>query len=523
MPVIFEKSIKGRRGVGLPRSDVPVGAAIPEKYRRVSPLDLCELSELDVVRHFTALSRRNYGVDTGFYPLGSCTMKYNPKICEKVAALDGFAGLHPMLARLPGGHRFVQGALAVMYELEALLCRVNGMDAFTLQPMAGAQGELTGLAVIAAYHRKNGGGRTEVLIPDEAHGTNPSSAAAAGYEVKTAPTDPATGLLDIGQLEAAISDRTAAVMMTNPNTLGLFNPRVREIAEAAHSRGALMYYDGANLNAIMGKFRPGDGGFDAMHVNLHKTFGTPHGGGGPGSGPVGVKKFLEPFLPVPRVVRKPGGLEGDDGGGVDGIAGQTVGIANGRAINTSGDFYALDRGGYPDSIGPVAPFYGNFAVCLKAYTYILTLGGKGLAEVSEQAVLNANYVMHSLKNHYDAPYPRTCMHECVLTAKRQMERGVKAADVAKALIDRGIHPPTVYFPLVVKEALMIEPTETESKETLDAFIAAMIEIAQAAQTDPESLHRAPVSTPIGRLNEAKAARDMDVAFKSKRNDCLTAR
>jgi len=488
MSIIFEKSVPGRRGAGLPKRDVPVDAAIPDRYRRVSPLGLCELSELDVVRHFTALSRLNYGVDTGFYPLGSCTMKYNPKICEKTAALDGFAGLHPMLARLSGGHRFVQGALAVIYELEGLLRRVTGMDAFTLQPMAGAHGEFTGLAVIAAYHRKNGGGRTEVLIPDEAHGTNPASAAAAGYEVKTAPTDPATGLLDIGRLEAAIGEKTAAVMMTNPNTLGLFNPHVKEIAAIAHSRGALMYYDGANLNAIMGRFRPGDGGFDAMHVNLHKTFGTPHGGGGPGSGPVGVKKPLEPFLPVPRVVKKSGDFGGDDSG-----------------------FYALDDD-YPASIGSIAPFYGNFAVCLKAYTYILMHGGKGLAEVSEQAVLNANYVMHALKGHYDAPYPRACMHECVLTAKRQMERGVKALDVAKALIDRGIHPPTVYFPLVVKEALMIEPTETESVETLDAFIAAMVEIAETAQTGPESLHNAPTATPTGRLNEAKAARDMDVAF-----------
>ena len=488
MSIIFEKSIRGRRGAGLPKSDVPVDV-IPDGYRRVSPLGLCELSELDVVRHFTALSRLNYGVDTGFYPLGSCTMKYNPKICEKAAALDGFAGLHPALARLPGGHRFVQGALAVIYELESLLCRVAGMDAFTLQPMAGAHGELTGLAVIAAYHRKNGGGRTEVLIPDEAHGTNPASAATAGYEVKTAPTDPATGLLDVGRLDAAIGERTAAVMMTNPNTLGLFNPRVREIAAIAHSRGALMYYDGANLNAIMGRFRPGDGDFDAMHVNLHKTFGAPHGGGGPGSGPVGVKKFLKPFLPVPRVVKKTGGDDGAPAGG----------------------FYALDDA-YPGSIGPVAPFYGNFAVCLKAYTYILMHGGRGLAEVSEQAVLNANYVMRALMGRYDVPYPRACMHECVLTAKLQAGRGVKAVDVAKALIDRGIHPPTVYFPLVVREAMMIEPTETESKEVLDAFIAAMAEIAETAQTSPESLQNAPVATPTGRLNETKAARDMDVAF-----------
>ncbi|MDR0331051.1 MAG: aminomethyl-transferring glycine dehydrogenase subunit GcvPB [Chitinispirillales bacterium] len=477
--MIFEKSMPGRRGATFPKSDVPIADAIPKQYARTSPLALCELSELDVVRHFTALSKKNYGVDTNFYPLGSCTMKYNPKICEKIAALDGFASLHPMLAQLPGCGGFAQGALAVIHDLENLLCRVTGMDAFTLQPMAGAHGELTGMMIVSAYHRKNGAAKTEVLIPDEAHGTNPSSAAVAGYEVRTVPTDPATGLLDIGAFRGMASEKTAAVMMTNPNTLGLFNPRIKEIAEIAHACGALLYYDGANLNAIMGKFRPGDGDFDVTHVNLHKTFATPHGGGGPGSGPVGVKAFLEPFLPAPRVVKN--------------------------------DFFALD-GNCPDSIGPVAPFYGNFSVCLKAYAYMLMTGGAGLAEVSEQAVLNANYVMRSLSGHYDVPHLKTCMHECVLTAKRQAERGVRAVDIAKALIDKGFHPPTVYFPLVVKEALMIEPTETESKETLDAFINAMIEIAEAAESGPKSLHAAPVSTPVGRLDETKAARDMDVAF-----------
>jgi glycine dehydrogenase subunit 2 len=483
MQIIFEKSIKGRRGVTLPKSDVPA-AVIPEKYARKSQPELCELSELDVVRHFTALSRKNYGVDTNFYPLGSCTMKYNPKICEKIAGMDGFAGIHPMFGRLDmSGASRPYGAMTVTLNLEDLLCRVTGMDAFTLQPMAGAHGEFAGLAIIAAYHRKKGNGKTKtvVLIPDEAHGTNPSTAAVVGYEVKTVPTDPGTGLLDVEAFKAAMNDSVAAVMMTNPNTLGLFNPRIKEIADIAHSHDALLYYDGANLNAIMGKFRPGDGGFDVVHLNLHKTFGTPHGGGGPGSGPVGVKKVLEPFLPTPRLIATgDGGWEFSDG--------------------------------YPDSIGPIAPFYGNFSVCLKAYAYILMMGGRGLTEVSEQAVLSANYIMHSLKDYYDVPFLKTCMHECVLTAKRQMERGVNAADIAKGLIDRGIHPPTVYFPLVVKEALMIEPTETESKETLDEFIAAMIEIAKLAETDPESLKRAPVTTPVGRLNETKAAKDMDVAF-----------
>lgn len=490
MKLIFEKSVKGRRGVTLPKCDVPV-VDIDNAYRRRSAPALCELSELDTVRHFTALSRKNFGVDNGFYPLGSCTMKYNPKICEKTAALPGFANLHPALTKLPNGHKYTQGALAVVYELERLLSSITGMDAFTLQPMAGAHGEFTGMAVIAAYHRKNGNRKTEVLIPDEAHGTNPSSAAVAGYSIKTVPTDPATGLLDICKLKEAISDKTAAVMMTNPNTLGLFNPRIKEIAAIAHEHGALMYYDGANLNAIMGKFRPGDGDFDVVHLNLHKTFATPHGGGGPGSGPIGVKKFLEPFLPAPRVVRQTGGMGG---------------TGNAEHI------YCIDNN-YPDSIGPVAPFFGNFSVYLKAYTYIMMLGGSGLRGVSEQAVLNANYCMHALKGHYDIPYFKTCMHECVVTPSKSMSAaGIKAVDVAKGLIDRGIHPPTIYFPLIVKEAMMIEPTEAESKETLDEFIAAMVDIAGVAASDPDALHRAPVTTPVGRMNETKAAKDMDVAF-----------
>jgi glycine dehydrogenase subunit 2 len=427
-------------------------------------------------------------------------MKYNPKVCEKAAALGGFAGLHPMFAQLPLGPQSAQGAMAVIYGLEQLLCRITGMDAFTLQPMAGAHGEFTGMLLIAAYHRTAGNRKTEVLIPDESHGTNPSSAATAGYEVKTVPTDPATGLLDFEKLAAAINENTAAIMMTNPNTLGLFNPRVKEIAALAHSRGALMYYDGANLNAIMGKFRPGDGDFDVVHVNLHKTFGTPHGGGGPGSGPVGVKKNLAQFLPTPRVIKREGGIwPANDSADIE------------KIIKNHGGFFELS-GDYPDSIGQIAPFYGNFSVCLKAYTYILMLGGKGLTEASEQAVLNANYVMHALKDHYDIPYLKTCMHECVMSAKRQMENDIHAIDIAKGLIDKGFHPPTVYFPLIVKEAIMIEPTETESKETLDSFIEAMIEIAEAAEADPESLHKAPLTTPVGRMNETKAAKDMDVAF-----------
>ena len=513
MQTVFEKSTTGRKGVTLPKCDVPIaaGSAVPDRYRRTHPLNLCELSELDVVRHFTALSRMNFGVDNNLYPLGSCTMKYNPKACERIAALSGFSSIHPMTARLAGGRRYTQGALAIVHDLEWLLCRVTGMDAFTLQPLAGAHGELTGMMLIAAYHRKKGAAKKEVLIPDEAHGTNPASAAAAGFTIRTVPTDPNTGLLDVDKLHEIINDGTAALMMTNPNTLGLFNPRIAEIAEIVHSRGALLYCDGANLNAVMGKFRPGDCGFDVMHVNLHKTFATPHGGGGPGSGPVGVKTFLEPFLPTPRVVR----VNADTGS----VINTDVKTDTGDGINTTTNMsrdarlgYALaPDGDYPDSIGQAAPFYGNFSVCVKAYAYMLMTGGKGLLEVSEQAVLNANYVMHSLLERYDAPYPKTCMHECVLSASRQAEAGVKAADIAKALIDRGFHPPTVYFPLIVKEALMIEPTETEGKEALDAFIGAMSEIAGIAASDPKPLHACPVTTPVGRLDETKAAREMDVA------------
>jgi len=493
MRVIFDKSVKGRTGVTLPVNDVADEIKIPNEYLRESSPDLCELSELDVVRHFTELSTKNYGVDTNFYPLGSCTMKYNPKVCEKIAGLNGFCNIHPMLTTLDGGALMTQGSLEVVYELENLLSEITAMDAFTLQPMAGSHGELTGLMLIAAYHRKKGNDKTEVLIPDEAHGTNPSSAAVAGYSVKSIPTDAATGLLDIEKLKETISAKTAAIMMTNPNTLGLFNPRIKEIADIAHSYDAQLYYDGANLNAIMGKFRPGEGGFDVVHLNLHKTFATPHGGGGPGAGPIGVKMHLEPFLPVSRVIKVK-----ETGGALS--------VQN----NKDGGIFELSDD-YPLSIGKVTPFFGNFSVSLKAYAYILMMGGEGLKKVSEQAVLSANYIMHSLKDHYDAAYLKTCMHECVLTAKRQLQNGVSALDIAKSLIDRGFHPPTIYFPLIVKEAMMIEPTETESKETIDAFINAMIEIARQAQSDPQPLRSAPVSTPIGRLNETKAAKEMNVA------------
>ncbi len=481
MSIIFDKSVPGRTGVRLPRNDVPTTGEIPPAYRRGTELRLCELAEIDVVRHFTELSRRNVGVDNRFYPLGSCTMKYNPKVCERIAALDGFRNLHPLLPQLRRGGMLTQGALAVLYELERMLCEITGMAGFTLQPMAGAHGELTGMMIIAAYHRDHGNAKTEVLIPDEAHGTNPSSAATAGFKVRAVPTNRETGVIDVEALRTMIGDQTAAIMMTNPNTLGIFNDRIAEIAEIAHRYDAQLYYDGANLNATLGRFRPGDAEFDVVHLNLHKTFGTPHGGGGPGAGPVGVRKHLLDYLPISRVVK--------------------------RSDNT----YVLDYD-YPKSIGYIAPFYGNFLVLLRAYAYILLLGAEGLKEASENAVLNANYIMHRLAGEYEIPYFRTCMHEFVISAKRLLkEHGVHALDIAKALIDEGFHPPTVYFPLIVREALMIEPTETESKETLDAFIAAMKRIAALCRENPEVLHQAPQTTPVSRPDDLRAVKQMDFA------------
>jgi glycine dehydrogenase subunit 2 len=485
MSVIFEKSVPGRTGFKLPDCDVPCSGEIPAKYRRKQDAELCELSELDVVRHFSELSRQNVGVDTVFYPLGSCTMKYNPKVNEAVANLEGFVNLHPYLPQLDRGGLLTQGAFQVIYELERLLCEITGMDAFTLHPMAGAHGELTGMMCIAAYHKRKKNNKTEVLIPDEAHGTNPSSATIAGYQTRSMPTNQDTGMLSVRELEKIISEKTAAIMLTNPNTLGIFNSNMKRIVEIAHRNDALVYYDGANLNAVLGKFRPGDSGVDVMHVNLHKTFSTPHGGGGPGSGPVGVSHKLEPFLPVSRVVKRTDGT------------------------------YVLNYN-YPKSIGYISPFYGNFLVYLRALSYILINGREGLIEVSENAVLNANYVMQNLKSVFELPYDRTCMHEFVLSALRQARKGIRALDIAKALIDYGFHPPTVYFPLIVKEALMIEPTETESMETLDAFIRAMKEIADKAERSPDEILNAPIHTPVSRPDEVKAARETDLCYCAKR-------
>jgi glycine dehydrogenase subunit 2 len=479
MKLIFEKSVAGRRGVTTARRDVPTSINIKPELLRQRPAGLPELSELDVVRHFTELSRRNFGVDTNFYPLGSCTMKYNPKVTERIASYPGFAHLHPLLPQLRLGGMLTQGALEVIYETDMLLREITGMAAFTMQPLAGAHGELTGIMIIAAYHRDKGNKKTTILIPDSAHGTNPASAAIAGYNVVSVPSDE-TGDISVKELKKVLNNEVAGLMLTCPNTLGLFNPRIKEICDLIHSVDGLVYYDGANLNGIVGKARPGDFGFNIVHINLHKTFATPHGGGGPGAGPVGVCPRLVDYLPVSVVVKRNDGT------------------------------YALeyDR---PKSIGYIAPFYGNFGIILRAYIYMRMLGKEGLQRVGENAVLNANYIKEKLKAYYDLPYPQVCKHECVFSASRQMPHGIHAIDIAKALIDRGFHPPTVYFPLIVKEAMMIEPTETESKETMDAFIDAMIDIAKLAETDPEKIKAAPITTPVGRLDETAAAKNPNIA------------
>jgi len=479
MKVVFEKSVPGRRAVRTTPADVP-RINIAGNLLRKEPASLPELSEIDVVRHFTELSRRNFGVDNNFYPLGSCTMKYNPKVTELVAAYPGCADLHPLLPQLQMGGMLTQGALRVLHDIDLLLREITGMAGFTMQPLAGSHGELTGMMIMAAYHREQGNEKTTVLIPDSAHGTNPASAAIAGYRVVSIPSNE-YGIMDIGAVRQNLNDKVAGLMLTCPNTLGLFNPHVKDICDLIHSVDGLAYYDGANLNAIVGKARPGDFGFDIMHVNLHKTFATPHGGGGPGAGPVGVTKKLVPFLPVSVVIKRADGT------------------------------YALeyDR---PKSIGYIAPFYGNFGIVLRAYAYILMLGGEGLARVAENAVLNANYVKEKLKGHYRLAFDRLCKHECVFTmSDRMTQNEIHAADIAKGLIDRGFHPPTVHFPTIVREAMMIEPTETESKETLDSFIDAMIEIAEQAENEPERLKAAPETAVVCRPNEVVAAKNLNIA------------
>ncbi|GAW32293.1 aminomethyl-transferring glycine dehydrogenase subunit GcvPB [Carboxydocella sp. JDF658] len=469
--LIFELSRPGCVGHPLPDCDVPareLAELLPGVELREEVKGLPEVSEVEVIRHFTELSRLNHGVDSGFYPLGSCTMKYNPKINENTARLPGFAWLHPYQPE-----ESIQGALELLYQTQEYLAEIAGLPAVTLQPAAGAHGEYTGMMIIRAYHESRGDKRTRVIVPDSAHGTNPATAAICGYSVVAVKSDE-RGCVDVEALKKVMDEHVAALMLTNPNTLGLFEENIREIAEIVHSKGGLLYYDGANANAIMGIARPGDMGFDVMHFNLHKTFSTPHGGGGPGSGPVAVRDFLAPFLPVPVVVK------GEDGYRLD-----------------------YDR---PKSIGKVRSFYGNFGVAVKAYTYMRALGGEGLKAVSENAVLNANYLLSQLKQHYYLPVDRICKHEFVLNSKKQKPYGVRTMDIAKRLLDYGYHPPTVYFPLIVEEALMIEPTETESKQTLDEFIASMIKIAREAEENPELLTSAPHTTPIGRVDEARAAR-----------------
>jgi glycine dehydrogenase subunit 2 len=469
--LVYEKSQPGRRASLIPRyDDLPV-PDVPEELRRSEPPRLPEVPEFELVRHFTELSTRNFGVDTGFYPLGSCTMKYNPRVNERLVALPGFANLHPLQEE-----EGAQGALELEWRLQEILAEVTGLDAVSLQPAAGSQGELTGLMLVRAYFADRGESerRRKVVIPDTAHGTNPASVTMTGYELTPVKTDP-RGNIDVDDLREKVDETTAALMLTNPSTLGLFDENIEEIAEIFHGAGALMYYDGANLNAVCGISRPGDMGFDIVHINLHKTFSQPHGGGGPGGGPIAVRDILEPFLPVPAVIRR------DDG---------TFGL----------DF---DR---PQSIGKVRGYSGPFGVFVRSYAFIRMFGPR-LREMSEAAVLNANYVLARLKDAYELPFDRLCMHEFVLSARAlKREHGTTALDVAKRLMDYGFHPPTIYFPLIVPEALMVEPTESETKETLDAFCEAMLAIAREAAEDPGLLKQAPHHRPVRRLDEVRAAK-----------------
>ncbi|WP_278321582.1 aminomethyl-transferring glycine dehydrogenase subunit GcvPB [Clostridium amylolyticum] len=470
--LIFELSSQGRKAYALPELDVPaqdIESLIPEGYIRQEDIELPEVSELDLARHYTLLSKKNYSIDSGFYPLGSCTMKYNPKINEDIASNANFAKLHPYQPE-----ETVQGALELMYNLSEDLCEVVGMDKFTLQPAAGAHGELTGLMLIKAYHEHRGDlKRNKIIVPDSAHGTNPASATVAGFEVVEVKSSK-DGSVDVEDLKSVLNDEIAGLMLTNPSTLGLFEKNIKKIAELVHESGGLLYYDGANMNAIMGITRPGDMGFDVCHLNLHKTFSTPHGGGGPGSGPVGVKKELIPYLPVPFIEKD--------------------------------EKYYLDYN-KPNSIGKIKNFYGNFGVLVRAYTYLLSLGGNGLKAASENAVLNANYMKERLRDSYKLAIDEVCKHEVVFAGIKNKSTEVSTLEIAKRLIDYGFHPPTVYFPLIVDSALMIEPTETESKETMDAFIDAMHAIAKEAEENPEVFKTAPHNSPVRRIDEVRAARN----------------
>jgi len=499
-PVLYEQSVEGRRGVRLPACDVDTPVALPKGLMRESAPGLCELSEPDIVRHFTRLSQKNTAIDTHFYPLGSCTMKHNPRINEKTARLPQLAGLHPMLyhmAKDTAGDKYITGTLTILQELEEHLCEISGMDAVTTQPLAGSHGEMLGIMLVAAYHKSKGSAKNKIIIPDTSHGTNPASAAMMGYEIITIPTAE-YGDLDLDVFREKMDDSVAAVMMTNPNTLGLFNPYIGEIAELAHKHDALMYYDGANLNAILGKVRPGDLGFDIVHINVHKTYSTPHGSGGPGAGPVGVKEHLIPFLPGMRIIKK-----------------------NGLPVLSPPS---------KQSVGALTSFLGNAGILVRAWTYAIQLGKEGLQDAAERAVLNANYIKALLADVLPAAWDQTCMHECVLTAEKylksaksehesenekgdQNSKGFNALDIAKALIDEGFHPPTVYFPINVHEAIMIEPTETENKQTLDDFAAAVHRVIARGLEDPTSLHEHPKSTPVTRLDETLAARQPNIRYQ----------
>ena len=473
--LIFESGSPGRSALFWPQGE-KVPGAIPDALLRREIAGFPELGELETLRHFTRLSQRNFAIESQFYPLGSCTMKYNPKINEVVARFPGFAQVHPLA---PGD--LLQGALALLFELERMLAEISGMEHVSLQPSAGAQGELTGLMMIRACLTERGNSRRKIIVPDTAHGTNPASSTLCGYEVVQISSNE-HGVIDAAMVESAMDQDVAAVMITNPNTLGLFETHIEAIAEVVHSRGGMVYLDGANLNALMGIAKPGHMGVDVLHMNLHKTFSTPHGGGGPGAGPVAVRSHLADYLPVPRIVK-------------------------------AGDRFELNED-FEKSIGRVRSFFGNFGVLVRAYAYVLALGGDGLEDVSRMALLNANYIRKKLEKTYQLAYNEPCMHECIFTDRVQQKNGVSTLDIAKRLLDYGYHPPTIYFPLVVSGAFMIEPTETETIETLDGFIEAMVAIAQEAKNDPELVKNAPHTTPVKRLDEARAARKPVLRWES---------
>lgn len=475
---IFEKSIKNRKGYNLPENDVDIdlNELIPDKYLREKDAEMPEVSELDVARHYIELSSKNHFVEKGFYPLGSCTMKYNPKINEALTNNCKFNELHPYQPQ-----DTVQGALEILYELQRMLSEITGVENVTLQPVAGAHGEFTGLKIISAYHKFKGNKKNKIILPDSAHGTNPASVKLVGYEVIEIKSNE-KGMVDIDKLREITDDTVAGFMLTNPNTLGIYENQIEEIAEIIHSVDGLMYLDGANLNALLGLIKPGKTGFDVLHYNLHKTFSTPHGGGGPGSGPIGVRKELTKFLPYPMIAKK------------------------------NNKFY-LDESHKDTSIGKVHSFYGNFLVNVKAYIYLKMLGDKGLKRVSENAIINANYLRTQLEDYFYIPYNQVCMHEFVASAKWQKQKNdIRTLDIAKRILDKGYHAPTVYFPLIVSEAMMIEPTETESKETLDKFIESMIEIAKECEENPEILKNAPQNTPVKRVDDTRAVRKLNVKF-----------